>query len=95
MCRYGTFMMKSLCSANKNVNFVSRHDAFYRIMLSTFGRNVHDCLVYFDVSWGSLKMREWKMQEWKMREQIAGVENAGVENAGADCMGGKYRSNNA
>ena len=36
---------------NKIVNFVSIHAAFYRIMLSPFGRNAHDCLVYFDVSW--------------------------------------------
>jgi len=46
MGRYGTFMIKFLYSANKIVNFESRHAAFYRILLSPFGRNAHDCLVY-------------------------------------------------
>ena len=64
MCRYGTFMMKSLCSANKIVNFVSRHAAFYRIMLSPFGRNAHDCLVYFDVSWRDIFSVELKKIAW-------------------------------
>jgi len=60
MCRYGTFMMKYLCSANKIVHFVSRHVAFYRTMLSPFGRNTHDCLVYFDVSWRDIFSVELK-----------------------------------
>jgi len=61
---YGTFMMKSLCSANKIVNFVSRHAAFYRIMLSPFGRNAHHCLVYFDVSWLYIFSVELKKIAW-------------------------------
>jgi len=44
-------MFKSSCYAYKTVNFASRHAAFYRIMLSPFGRNAHYRLVYFDVSW--------------------------------------------
>ena len=57
-------MMKSLCSANNIVNFVSRHAAFYRIMLSPFGRNAHDCLVYFDVSWRDIFSVELKKIAW-------------------------------
>jgi len=57
-------MLKSLCSANKIVNFVSRHAAFYRIMLSPFGRNAHDCLAYFDVSWRDNFSVELKKIAW-------------------------------
>ena len=64
MCRYCTFMMKSLCSANKIVNFVSRHAAFYRIMLSPFGRNAHDCLVYFVISRRDIFSVELKKIAW-------------------------------
>ena len=47
-------------SANKIVNFVSRHAAFYRIMLFPFGRNAHNCLVYYDVSWRDIFSVELK-----------------------------------
>ena len=64
MCRYGTFMMKSLCRANQIVNFVSRHAAFYRITLSPLGGNAHDCLIYFDVSWRDIFSVELKKIAW-------------------------------
>jgi len=43
---------------------VSRHADFYRIMLSPFGRNAHDCLVYFDVSWRDIFSVELKKIAW-------------------------------
>jgi len=43
---------------------VSRHVAFYRIMLFPFGRNAHDCLVYFDVSWRDIFSVELKKIAW-------------------------------
>jgi len=39
-------------------------DIFYRIMLSPFGRNAHDCLVYFDVSWRDIFTLELKTIAW-------------------------------
>jgi len=56
--------MKCLCSANKIVNFVSRHAAFYIIMFYPFGRNAHDCIVYFDVSWSDIFSVELKKIAW-------------------------------
>jgi len=33
-------------------------------MLSSFGRNAHDCLVYFDVSWRDIFSEELKKIVW-------------------------------
>jgi len=43
---------------------VSRHAAFYRIMLSSFGRNAHDCFVYFVISRRDIFTLELKKIAW-------------------------------
>ena len=49
-CRSASFIVKSLSSANRTVNFVAGNGVFFRRILSPIGCNAFYCTSFYDLS---------------------------------------------
>jgi len=68
-CRSASFIVKSLSSANRTVNFVARNGVFFRRMLSPIGCNAFYCASFYGLSVADLDCID-KHLAWQVVQQL-------------------------
>jgi len=90
-CRSASFIVKSLSSANRTVNFVARNGVFFRRMLSPIGCNAFYCTSFYGLSVADLDGIN-KHFAWRVMQQMEIAPVSDSLNVIKELLGIKFNS---